>query len=58
MANFVNNVSKCVTESLEGILFKKLIVADDVSLPKINERRGVAGTFLVYKIASAFSLKQ
>ncbi|MHC4268098.1 MAG: dihydroxyacetone kinase subunit DhaK [Planctomycetota bacterium] len=42
----------------EGILLKKLIVADDVSLPQISERRGVAGTVLVYKIAGAFALQQ
>ncbi len=42
----------------EGVLLKKLIVADDVSLSDINERRGVAGTVLVYKIAGAFALQQ
>jgi len=44
--------------SSEGILMKKLIVADDVSLPDSKDRRGVAGTVLVYKIVGAFSLQQ
>ena len=44
--------------SSEGILLKKLIVADDVSLPEIRDRRGVAGTVLVYKIAGAFASEQ
>jgi triose/dihydroxyacetone kinase / FAD-AMP lyase (cyclizing) len=44
--------------SSEGILLKKLIVADDVSLPEIRDRRGVAGTVLVYKIAGAFASQQ
>ncbi|HIJ23929.1 MAG TPA: DAK2 domain-containing protein, partial [Gammaproteobacteria bacterium] len=35
-----------------------LIVADDVSLPEIRDRRGVAGTVLVYKIAGAFASHQ
>ncbi|MFV1975835.1 MAG: dihydroxyacetone kinase subunit DhaK, partial [Candidatus Scalindua sp.] len=43
--------------SSEGILLKKLIVADDVSLPEIKDRRGVAGTVLVYKIAGALALQ-
>ena len=42
----------------EGILLRKLIVADDVSLPKVKDRRGVAGTVLVYKIAGAFASQQ
>ena len=42
--------------SSEGVLLKKLIVADDVSLPEIKDRRGVAGTVLVYKIAGASCL--
>jgi triose/dihydroxyacetone kinase / FAD-AMP lyase (cyclizing) len=44
--------------SSEGILLKKLIVADDVSLSEIRDRRGVAGTVLVYKIAGAFASQQ
>jgi len=44
--------------SSEGILLRKLIVADDVSLPEIRDRRGVAGTVLVYKIAGAFASQQ
>ncbi|MBC8550538.1 MAG: dihydroxyacetone kinase subunit DhaK [Candidatus Brocadiales bacterium] len=44
--------------SSEGILMKKLIVADDVSLPDSKDRRGVAGTVLVYKIAGALSIQQ
>ena len=44
--------------SSEGILLRKLIVADDVSLPEIKDRRGVAGTVLVYKIAGAFASQQ
>ena len=44
--------------SSEGILLKKLIVADDVSLPDIKDRRGVAGTVLVYKIAGALAFKE
>jgi len=43
--------------STEGVLLKKLIVADDVSLPEIKERRGVAGTVLIYKIAGALALQ-
>ncbi|MHC4320678.1 MAG: dihydroxyacetone kinase subunit DhaK [Planctomycetota bacterium] len=43
--------------SSEGVLLKKLIVADDVSLPDIKDRRGVAGTVLVYKIAGALALQ-
>ena len=43
--------------SSEGVLLKKLIVADDVSLPEIKDRRGVAGTVLVYKIAGALALQ-
>jgi dihydroxyacetone kinase len=44
--------------SSEGILLKKLIVADDVSLPDNKDRRGVAGTVLVYKIAGALAFQQ
>ncbi len=44
--------------SSEGILLKKLIVADDVSLSETRDRRGVAGTVLVYKIAGAFASQQ
>ncbi len=44
--------------SSEGVLLKKIIVADDVSLPDIKARRGVAGTVLVYKIAGALALQQ
>ena len=44
--------------SSEGVLLRKLIVADDVSLPEIRDRRGVAGTVLVYKIAGAFASQQ
>ena len=44
--------------SSEGVLLRKLIVADDVSLPEIRDRRGVAGTVLVYKIAGAFASHQ
>ncbi len=44
--------------SSEGILLKKLIVADDVSIPDIKDRRGVAGTVLVYKIAGALASQQ
>ncbi len=44
--------------SSEGILLQKLIVADDVSLPDSKDRRGVAGTVLVYKIAGALALQQ
>ncbi|MCP4255401.1 MAG: DAK2 domain-containing protein [Candidatus Scalindua sp.] len=44
--------------SSEGIVLRKLIVADDVSLPEIKDRRGVAGTVLVYKIAGAFASQQ
>ncbi len=44
--------------SSEGILLKKLIVADDVSLSETSDRRGVAGTVLVYKIAGAFASQQ
>ena len=51
----INFGMACEILSSEGILLKKLIVADDVSLPEINERRGVAGTVLVYKIAGAFA---
>lgn len=54
----INFGMACEILSSEGILLKKLIVADDVSLPEINERRGVAGTVLVYKIAGAFALRQ
>ncbi len=54
----INFGMACEILSSEGILLKKLIVADDVSLLKINERRGVAGTVLVYKIAGAFALQQ
>jgi dihydroxyacetone kinase len=43
--------------SSEGVLLKKLIVADDVSLPEIRDRRGVAGTVLVYKIAGALAFQ-
>jgi len=43
--------------SSEGILLSKLIVADDVSLPELKDRRGVAGTVLVYRIAGAFSFQ-
>ncbi len=42
----------------EGILLKKIIVADDVSLSEIKDRRGVAGTVLVYKIAGALASQQ
>ncbi|MDP6923938.1 MAG: dihydroxyacetone kinase subunit DhaK [Candidatus Scalindua sp.] len=42
----------------EGILLRKLIIADDVSLPEIKDRRGVAGTVLVYKIAGAYAFQQ
>ena len=51
----INFGMACEILSSEGILLKKLIVADDVSLPEINERRGVVGTVLVYKIAGAFA---
>ncbi len=51
----INFGMACEILSPEGILMKKLIVADDVSLPEINERRGVAGTVLIYKIAGAFA---
>ncbi len=44
--------------SSEGVLLKRLIIADDVSLPEVKDRRGVAGTVLVYKIAGALSLQQ
>ncbi|MBC8549756.1 MAG: dihydroxyacetone kinase subunit DhaK [Candidatus Brocadiales bacterium] len=44
--------------SSEGILLRKLIVADDISMPEIKDRRGVAGTVLVYKIAGAFASQQ
>ena len=44
--------------SSEGVLLRKLIVADDVSLPEIRDRRCVAGTVLVYKIAGAFASQQ
>ncbi len=44
--------------SSEGVLLKKLVVADDVSLPEIKNRRGVAGTVLVYKIAGALASQQ
>ncbi|MCP4266017.1 MAG: DAK2 domain-containing protein [Candidatus Brocadiaceae bacterium] len=51
----INFGMACEILSSEEILLKKLIVADDVSLPEINERRGVAGTVLVYKIAGALA---
>ncbi len=51
----INFGMACEILSSEEILLKKLIVADDVSLPDINERRGVAGTVLIYKIAGAFA---
>ncbi len=54
----INFGMACEILSSEGISLKKLIVADDVSLPEINERRGVAGTVLVYKIAGALALQQ
>ena len=44
--------------SSEGILMRKLIVADDVSMSEIKDRRGVAGTVLVYKIAGALAFQQ
>ncbi|MDR4506787.1 MAG: dihydroxyacetone kinase subunit DhaK [Candidatus Brocadiaceae bacterium] len=47
----------CEILSSEGFLLKKLIVADDVSLPETKDRRGVAGTVLVYKIAGALALR-
>ncbi len=54
----INFGMACEILSSEGILLKKLIVADDVSMPDIKERRGVAGTVLVYKIAGAFAFQQ
>ena len=54
----INFGMACEILSSEGISLKKLIVADDVSLSEINERRGVAGTVLVYKIAGALALQQ
>ncbi len=54
----INFGMACEILSTEGVLLKKLVVADDVSLPDIKERRGVAGTVLVYKIAGAFALQQ
>ncbi len=54
----INFGMACEILSSEGFLLKKLIVADDVSLPKAAERRGVAGTILVYKIAGALALQQ
>jgi dihydroxyacetone kinase len=54
----INFGMACEILSSEGISLKKLIVADDVSLSDKNERRGVAGTVLVYKIAGALALQQ
>jgi len=54
----INFGMACEILSSEGISLKKLIVADDASLPDIKDRRGVAGTVLVYKIAGAFALQQ
>ncbi|EIT86956.1 dihydroxyacetone kinase subunit DhaK [Fictibacillus macauensis ZFHKF-1] len=38
---------------LEGIEVETVIVNDDIALPATSERRGVAGTVLVHKIAGA-----
>ena len=54
----INFGMACEILSSEGVLLKKLIVADDVSLPEIKDRRGVAGTVLVYKIAGALASQQ
>ncbi|MCP5007329.1 MAG: DAK2 domain-containing protein [Planctomycetes bacterium] len=54
----INFGMACEILSSEGFLLKKLIVRDDVSLPLLNERRGVAGTLLVYKIAGAAAILQ
>ena len=54
----INFGMACEILSSEDILLKKLIVADDVSMPDIKERRGVAGTVLVYKIAGALAFQQ
>ncbi len=54
----INFGMACEILSSEGVLLKKLIVADDVSLPEVKDRRGVAGTVLVYKIAGALALQQ
>ncbi|MBT3880328.1 MAG: DAK2 domain-containing protein [Candidatus Scalindua sp.] len=54
----INFGMACEILSTEGIILKKLIVADDVSLPDIKDRRGVAGTVLVYKIAGALAFQQ
>ncbi len=54
----INFGMACEILSSEGVLLKKLVVADDVSLPEIKDRRGVAGTVLVYKIAGALALQQ
>lgn len=54
----INFGMACEILSSEGLLLRKLIVADDVSLSQVSDRRGVAGTILVYKIAGAFALQQ
>ncbi len=54
----INFGMACEILSSEDVLLKKLIVSDDVSLPEIKDRRGVAGTVLVYKIAGAFASQQ
>ena len=53
----INFGMACEILSSEGVSLKKLIVADDVSLPDIKDRRGVAGTVLVYKISGALALQ-
>ncbi len=54
----INFGMACEILSTEDIILKKLIVADDISLPDIKDRRGVAGTVLVYKIAGALAFQQ
>ncbi len=54
----INFGMACEILSSEGVLLKKLIVADDVALPETKDRRGVAGTVLVYKIAGALASQQ
>ena len=54
----INFGMACEILSSDGVLLKKLIVADDVSLPDIKDRRGVSGTVLVYKIAGALAFQQ
>lgn len=46
-----------MASDMDGIEVKEVVVNDDVALAEVSERRGVAGTVFVHKIAGALAEK-